>query len=241
MLNTDDFRVQLKLRMLEKAMPASTALVVGDMYVVEGGYARQLAEMGCERVALVDTLETPNWQQARLDDHRIDFFKGDFGSWPFMTSIQERFDVTVAFDVMLHQAPVVHTFNLILAKTAQHFCFVQPVLKEQAAPNSLVFLPGNTDAALHPVATESREYNIFNVEEVNQSRWMWGMTPSFVRSVLAGEGFRIVHEEESLDMPNDRWFWYGCVAERTRELDGRHWSRMRPTAGIHTPDWVEAP
>jgi hypothetical protein len=241
MLNRDDPRVQLKLRMLERSMPAENALVVGDMYVVEGGYTKALLEMGCKRSALVDTIETPNWLNDRLEDHRIDFYKGDFASWPFMTAIHERFDLTVAFDVMLHQAPVVHTFNLILAKTAKRFAFVQPVLKELDVPNSLVFLPGNTDPSLHPIAAESPEYNVFDAREVNQSNWMWGMTPSFVRSVLAGEGFKIIEEDEAGDLPNPRWYWWGCVAEREREIDGRHWSKMSPTGGVFTPNWVEAP
>ena len=237
MLRTGDPHVQLKLGLINRALPADSALVVGDMYIVEGGYTKALADAGVRRVALIDTLETPNWLHTRLEDHRLDYYKGDFASWPFMAAIAERFDVTVAYDVMLHQAPLVHTFNLVLAKTAKRICIVQPMLKELAMPNSLVFLPGNTDPDLHPMGEDTADYHIFNPEEVNQSRWMWGMTPSFVRSILSGEGFRIVHEEPSFDLPNPRWFWWGCVAERDRELDGRHWSRMIPTAGIYTPAW----
>ena len=58
------------------------------------------------------------------------------------------------------------------------------------------------------------------------------MTRSFVRSVLAGEGFAIVHEIEGPVLANPRWAWWGCVAERG-VVNPAHWSAMQPTPGLH--------
>jgi hypothetical protein len=239
-LQIDDARVTLKLELLERAMPARSAAVFGDMYIVEGAYTLRCLELGCERVVLVDSLETPGFQRTRLEHPRLDFYKGDFASGPFMASIQEQFDVTVVYDILLHQAPLLHTIHLMLEKTAQRICICQPVLKERDTPNMLVYLPGNTNRELYPLAEPSGEYKAFDAQAVNQSNWIWGMTPSLLRSVLAGEGFEVTEAHDGPDMPNPAWMWWGCIAER-RAGNPAHWSRMRPYAGLYEPGWQAAP
>src|SRR4029077_5635033 len=92
---------------------------------------------------------------------------------------------------------------------------VQPVLKERPTANSLIYLPGQPDdSGLYPLAERSEEYRAFKVDQVNQSHWIWGMTPSFIRSVLAGEGFDVSEEDGAGDLENPEWQWWGCVARR---------------------------
>lgn len=184
-------------------MPAKSAIVFGDMYIVEGFYTAKCLEYGCGQVALVDSLETPGWLQRRLADGRIDFFKGDFSDPFFMASIRERYSISVVFDILLHQASLLSTLHMMLEKTEDAIAIVQPVLKERETQNALVYLPGQpADSGLYPLAERSEEYRAFGPEEVNQAHWIWGMTPSFIRSVLTSEGFEIVREENAGQLEN---------------------------------------
>ena len=237
MIDENDPLVRLKLEMLRAALPAKSAVVFGDMYIVEGFYTRKCIDYGCERAVLIDSLETARWQQTRIEEPRIDFFKGDFSDPFFMRGVRGRFDVSVVFDILLHQPPLLSTLHLMLEKTRDAIAIVQPVLRERELPNTLVYLPGQSaDANLYPLAERSDEYRAFDVHTVNQTHWIWGMTPSFIRSVLAGEGFEIVHEQDGHELQNPQWMWWGCVARRVRE-NPRHWSGQAPTPGLYTPSW----
>ena len=229
---------RLKLRILDLALPAQSVVVFGDVWMVEGLYARRCVESGCQRVLVLDTLETPGWLDHRQALPMLDFRKGDFADPFFMATVRERFEISVAFDVLLHQPPLLAALHLMLEKTERAICIVQPMLKERDVPNSLVYLPGNVDVdQLAPVPSDAEDdVHVFSVEDVNHSHWIWGMTRSFLGSVLAGEGFEITREETGDSLPNANWFWYGCVAER-REVNPRHWSRTQPHPGVLDLSW----
>jgi hypothetical protein len=238
MLNQQDPFIRFKLDFLKQAMPADDAVVFGDMYIVEGGYTQKCLEYGCAHAVLIDTLETKNWLDTRKANPRLDFYKGDFANPFFMRSIDEQFDIGVVFDILLHQAPLLHTIHLMLEKVRDKFVIVQPMLREQEIANTLVYLPGNRDAAnLYPLGGKDPDYNMFDINQVNQSHWLWGMTCSFLESVLAGEGFEITHDREYQDCPNDQWFWWGCIAERKHDVSPMHWSQMKPTKGLFEANW----
>ncbi len=229
--------VRLKLDILRAAMPAESAIVFGDMYIVDGFYTAKCLEYGCDQVVLVDSLETPVWQKRRLDDTRIDFLKGDFSDPFFMQSIRRKCSLSVVFDILLHQPPLLSTLHLMLEKTENLIAIVQPVLKERETSNTLVYLPGQpVGSGLYPLAERSDEYRAFDVQEVNQSHWIWGMTPSLIRSILKGEGFEVVLEQDAGELENPQWMWWGCLARRSRE-NPHHWSRQRPTPGLFEPNW----
>lgn len=229
--------VRLKLDMLQAAMPAESAVVFGDMYMVDGSYTAKCLEYGCERAVLVDSLETPSWLKTRIGDSRIDFLKGDFSDPFFMHSIRERFSISVVFDILLHQPPLLSTLHMMLEKTQDAIAIVQPVLKERETANTLIYLPGQpADSSLYPLAERSDEYRALDVCQVNQSHWIWGMTPSLIHSILLGEGFEIVREDDAGELENEQWIWWGCVARRSRE-NPYHWSQQRPTPGLFEPTW----
>jgi hypothetical protein len=226
-LNEQDPAVRLKLELLRQAMPAEDAIVFGDMWGVEGAYCVRCLDYGCRRATLIDVAESANWLETRRTHPSLNHYKGDFSDPLFMASIRETYEVGVAYDVLLHQASLLHALHLMLEKVTGRFCFVQPMLQEQAHPNTLIFLPGNSARAdLDPLAGEHEEWLMFDPELVNPASWLWAMTPSFVVSALRAEGFDIL-EEERLEsgFPNPRWMWWGCVARRTREVHAEHWSR----------------
>jgi len=233
MFNLDDPVVRLKTGLLDRILPTNHVIVFGDMYVVEGGYTEYCATHGATNATLVDTLETVGWLQTRLAHRNIDFYKGDFSNPGFMASIGSHYSVAVAYEVLLHQPALVKTLNLMLASVSDKIVIVQPTLEEQPVPNSLVFLPGNPDSSLYPAGEQHPEYAAFSLEDVNQSNWIWGITASFMRAALAAEGFEVTYEELGDPLPNDRWSQWGCIAERTRSLDHRHWSKMRANPELH--------
>ncbi|MFN0111778.1 MAG: hypothetical protein ACKVZH_23215 [Blastocatellia bacterium] len=237
MLKLDEALVQFKLDILKRAMPARSAVVFGDMYIVEGGYTAACLELGCEWALLVDSLETPNWQNLRIKYPALDFYKGDFSNHLFMKSFNRTFDIGVLYDIVLHQAPLLNTLHLMLEKVRDKVCIVQPMLIEQQHPNSLVYLPGNTaHKELYPMGDWDKEYLAFDVKAVNQCNWIWGMTISFLTSVLQGEGFEITYQEKLGDMPNNSWFWWGCVAER-KSHNPQHWANTGMLPGLQSPSW----
>ncbi len=219
--------IRLKLSLMQRAFPARDVIVFGDMYGVEGAYAERCLSYGADRVVLIDAFETPGWLETRKAHPRIDFYKGDFSDPFFMQSIHESFSTGIAYDVLLHQVPVISTLHLILDKVRDKFCFAQPMIKEQKFQNTLIYLPGSTDIKeLHPNRHRNDVFNAFDPYRVNVSAWIWAMTPSFVISVLKGEGFEVTYQDfvEGV-LPNKNWIWWGCVAERRLE-NHQHWSKV---------------
>jgi hypothetical protein len=230
--------VQFKLSILEKALPAESAIVFGDIFRIDGGYTIELSERGVPRVMLLDSLETPGWQQARIEHPAIDFRKGDFSDPLFMSSVRESFEVGVLFDIMLHQPGLLGTLTTMLGMVEKRLCIVQPMLEEQARPGSLVYLPGNPEEdELYPQAERVDDHSVFAVEKVNHANWIWGLTPSFFTAAMRGEGFEPVAEETFAALPNPRWNWWGAVYERVTPRPTEHWSGHLSYPGLYQADW----
>jgi len=238
MLEHDDPIVAFKLETLARALSETeSAVVFGDMWRVDGSYTVECARH-CERVLLIDSLETPAWQQERVANPSIDFRKGDFSDPLFMASVREKFDLGVVFDILLHQPAMLGTLALMLGLVEKRFCVVQPMLEEQAEPGTLIYLPGNSSVErLYPLASEASDHKLFDVEQVNHSHWIWGMTPSFLTAAIAAEGFEPVFEETLGPLANPRWHWWGAIYERRRPRSPGHWANQRVHPGLYPDDW----
>lgn len=238
MLDRDEPVVDFKLSVLARALPGTASGVVfGDVWRVDGGYAVECARH-CERVLLIDSLETPAWQRERLANPSIDFRKGDFSDPLFMASVRDRFDVGVVFDILLHQPAMLGTLTLMLELVERRFCVVQPMLEEQAVPGTLVYLPGNPAVReLYPLDADAADHRLFDVDEVNHSHWIWAMTPSFLTAAIAAEGFDPVFEESLGPLPNPRWHWWGAIYERTRTRSAGHWTNQQVQFGLYPAEW----
>jgi hypothetical protein len=236
-IDKSDVVVQFKLKLLERALPAESAIVFGDIFRIDGGYTIECAERGVEDVLLLDSLETPGWQRARIEHPEVDFRKGDFSDPLFMASVRGKYEVGVLFDIMLHQPGLLGTLTEMLAKVEKRLCFVQPMLAEQALPNALVYLPGNPNENLYPQPDRVHDHAAFDVEKVNHENWIWGMTTSFFTAAMRGEGFEPVHEESLAPLPNPIWNWWGAVYERVRPRPDQHWSGHLSYPGLYQADW----
>jgi hypothetical protein len=235
-LATEHPGVKLKLDLLEAATPLPRAVVYGDMWGVEGAYTLRCLELGCASVALIDSFETPGWQTTRTEHPELDFLKGDFADPLFMGSIRTRYDLGVAYDVLLHQATLLGALHLMCERVEQRFVVVQPMLHEHGEEQRLVYLPGlEPDAGLHPAGSDVEWMRAIGpAAAVNTVHWLWAMTPSFLRAALRGEGFEVTLERDSGGgFPNDRWTWWGCVAERV-EWPAAHWSEHYRHPGLRS-------
>lgn len=237
-LDRTDPVVQFKLEVLGRGLTGvDSAILFGDIWRIDGGYTLECAER-CERVLLIDSLETPAWQGARIAKPSIDFRKGDFSDPIFMASIQAHFGLGVAFDILLHQPPLLGTLAGLVELVDGKFCVVQPMLEEQANPGGLVYLPGNTAVEeLYPLDAEAADHKVFDVEQVNHSHWIWGMTPSFLTAAMAAEGFDLVFDETLGPLGNPHWNWWGGVYERRRPRAAGHWANRAVVPGLYTEGW----
>lgn len=238
MLDRDEPVVNFKLDLLTRALQGCPSTVLfGDMWRVDGDYTLECAKH-CDRVLLIDSLETAAWQQKRIAEPRVDFRKGDFSDPLFMESLRERFDLGVVFDILLHQPAMLGTLTLMLRLVERRLCIVQPMLEEQVHPGTLVYLPGNTLVTeLYPLDAEASDHKLFDIDQVNHSHWIWAMTPSFLTTAIAAEGFNLVFEETLGPLPNPRWHWWGGMYERTRPQPPGHWSNQKTTPGLFAGEW----
>lgn len=233
MFDRHDPIVQFKLEVLGQGLEdLDSAVVFGDIWRIDGAYTLECAK-SCEDVLLVDSLETPAWQESRLAEPRVDFRKGDFSDPIFMSSIRRSFDLGVAFDILLHQPPLLGALSQMLDMVERRFCIVQPVLAEGDSPGSLVYLPGNADGDLYPLDRAAGDHRLFDVHEVNHSHWIWGMTASFIDAAMRAEGFEPAFERVHGDLSNPRWRWWGAVYERQRPRSDGHWRAQQPVSGLY--------
>jgi hypothetical protein len=236
-LSSEHPAVKLKLDLLEAVTPAERAVVYGDMWVVEGAYTLRCLELGCRSVTLIDMFETPHWQRTRIEHPELEFLKGDFADPLFMGSIRTRFELGVAYDVILHQASLLGALHLMCERVEERFVVVQPMLRDGGDLQGLVYLPGlHVKAGLHPVEGDAEWARAIGpVTDVNAAHWIWAMTPSFLRAALRGEGFDVILErDQGGGFPNPRWTWWGCIAERV-EWPTAHWAVQAPHPGLRTP------
>lgn len=238
MLDRADPVVELKLDLLARGLEGvGSAVVFGDIWRVDGAYTLECAK-SCERVLLIDSLETARWQESRLAVPHVDYRKGDFSDPIFMAGVRRGFELGVAFDVLLHQPPLLDTLSRMLDLVEWRLCVVQPVLAEQASPGALLYLPGNEAAReLHPLEVDASDHRLFDAEAVNHSHWIWAMSASFLHAAMRGEGFEPAFETVLGELPNPRWRWWGAVYERRRPRPATHWRALEPPPGLHQEAW----
>jgi hypothetical protein len=173
----------------------------------------------------------------RIEHPELEFVKGDFADPLFMGSIRAKYDLGVAYDVLLHQASLLGALHLMCERVERRLAVVQPMLHERGDPQQLVYLPGlAADVGLHPAGSDADWMRAVGpATEVNTVHWLWAMTPSFLRAALRGEGFEVAAErDEDGGFPNPRWTWWGCIAERV-EWPTAHWSEHYRHPGLGSP------
>lgn len=210
----DEETIMHKISMIEKCLPVSSVIDFGGMWEVDGLYSRICKEIfRIPRVTMIDKFESENWIQNPRLKSNIDFRKGDFSDENFMAELEEPYDLALAYDVLLHQVDPIRTLSLMLSKTKKFFLISQPVLSETIIPfhNCLILLSGSKAYDLipfHEEWTEETNYwaNFSNAAVMDTEHWLWGMTVSFIESLMIYFGWKLVHKE----------FWRGWLPESSK-------------------------
>ena len=216
-----DATVRRKLGLVERCLPVRSAIDFGGMWEVDGYYSKQcLARFGIKKVTMIDAEESENWRANPALREGLDFRKGDFSDERFMESIGQSYDLAIAYDVLLHQINLRHTLSLMLSRTKRFFLISNPVIPDTIMPyrNSLILLSGSRSPKLipfHEQWTKEIDYwcNFRDPSNVERNHWLWGMSPSFLESLMAGLGWQLVHKEVWKDpfLQNRRWRMGGFV------------------------------
>ena len=213
-----DSTVRRKLGLIERCLPVGSAIDYGGMWEVDGYYSKQCHDrLGVKRVTMIDREESENWKRNPSLREGVDFRKGDFANPKFMKSISDRYDLGIAFDVLLHQINLRQTLSLMLSKVRRFFVVANPMIPDgrMSYRNSLVLLSGVGDNRLIPFRekwAEETDYwsNFRDATNVGWNHWLWGLSPSFLQALMAGLGWNMVHRE----------FWRGWLPKETRWILG---------------------
>lgn len=220
----DKETVLRKISLIKRCLPVDSVIDFGGMWEVDGLYSKICREMfGITQVTMVDKFESENWKSNPSLRKGIDLRKGDFSDEKFMATIKESCDLALAYDVLPHQINLRHTLSLMLSKTKKFFLISQAIIPEKLMPfnNCLILLSGSKEQNLipfHEKWTEEINYwtNFSDATIIDTEHWLWGMTPSFIESLMGGFGLRLIHQE----------FWRGWLPASSKwELCGLIYSK----------------
>jgi len=216
-----DVTVRRKLGLVKRCMPVESVIDFGGMWEVDGYYSKQcLTRFGAKEVTMIDVEESDNWKGDPALREGLDFRRGDFSDERFMKSIAGTFDLALAYDVLPHQIDLRHALSMMLSKTKRFFLISSPVIPDSIMPyrNSLVLLSGSRASSLIPFCeqwTKDMDYwrNFKDASNIGRNHWLWGMSPSFIESLMAGLGWRLTHRELWKDrfLQNLKWRMGGFV------------------------------
>ncbi len=192
-----------KMSMIRRCLPVKSVIDYGGMWAVDGYYSRQCAKsLGIHKVTMIDKFESESWKQNSKLREGIDFRLGDFADASFMKTIKGQYDLALAYDILPHQIELRQTLSLVLSKTRSFFLVCNAVLPDRLMPfrNSLILLSGSNEPRLipfHEKWTREKDYwrNFSNASITKSIHWIWGMTPSFIESLMTGLGWRLMHKQ----------------------------------------------
>ena len=168
---------------------------VCGLYLLEGATA-----LGCKYAEMVDVTPLEEFSRkvselkAKSKLH-VEMTRADFRN-PKLFETMASVDVSLLYNVMLHQDNVAEVIKNVLSKTNQFVCLAQPVLKEElfCLPNGCVnlqFYPDKLKTLLRPDCWDEE----LTPNEFDTRYWMWGQTVSYFQSVFHGYQWKIEHLE----------------------------------------------
>jgi hypothetical protein len=212
------FAITTKLELIDKVEEVETVLEYGGVWRVDMLYLKYCLNKGALSGIEVDNLPPiTKWPE-------ITFLQGDFRDSSLLEQTPQA-DLVLLYDIILHQANVMHTFRSLIAKAKKYVAFNQPMfdIPGHALPNAMFYLPGS-DLSKYGVSVGERgSLKVEKPEDFgphgldNPNKWHWAMSPDIVRTWFRFLGFRIVHEareKAEVKWLGQGWVQWGCLAER---------------------------
>jgi hypothetical protein len=187
---------------IRRFAPGRSFADIGCMWGVNGEYAFVAEEGGASQVTAVDVFgPTPEFEQKRRGrQSRVRFVLGD-ATHPHTIDEIGPIDVVFCAGVLYHHPS---PFDLLVA--LRQICRETLILRTSTIPevdgmpNAAVFFPLLPDAArarwnLAPLGLH-HQVGISDRFDATQgySNWLWGLTPSCLRSMLQVAGFNVEEE-----------------------------------------------
>ena len=198
--NHEDIR-RLKIELIAGIAKADSIRDFGGLWGVDGLYMIEGAKaLNCKYAEMIDV--TPRegfWPRVRELEAgmriEVKFLCEDFRD-PALFKSLVPVDVSILYDVMLHQDNPEEVIKNALSKTKQYVCLAQPVLKEEmfTLPNGCVnlqFYPEELKDLLRAPGWWPKE----TIVDQRPAYWTWGQTVSYFKSVFYGYGWDMEHSE----------------------------------------------
>ena len=192
----DEVIAQEKLRLLSEIGEAESIRDYGGIWEVRGRYLLEgIKALGATRAHMIDTLEDEEFTR-RVEELqaerpvRVEVTHADFRDHSLQKHL-EPVDVSLLYDVILHQDDACGVIRDVLQRTRRYVCLAQPVLREEMfrLPNGCVNLQ------FYPRELKDR-LQVFGWGPQERPRdrfctgsWIWGQTVSYLTSVCYGYGW----------------------------------------------------
>lgn len=204
-----------KHALVDRVLPTASLLDAGGMWGVHGAYAVHAATGGAERVVLLDSLRTPEFDAIAPEVPNLRFVQGDMNDPRVFTSFP-RVETALCFEVLMHQPVPLFTLYGLTSAAARTIVLSVSVLPDARFPNPncAVFLPGTPaefQAELHPRPGDP-VFKVFSSDPASarsHSEWTWGLTPSLVRSWMKYLGWSAA--EEWTRPFSAGWEWWQAI------------------------------
>ncbi len=169
---------------------------VFGLYLIEGAKG-----LNCRFAQMVDVTPLKEFDEKAAEakkvlDCEFNTFKADFRV-PSIFGYLDKVDVSLLYEVILHQDNHVEVIKNVISKTDKHVCFAQPVMKEE-----MFRLPGGcTLLQFFPeeLKDQIRYANWWEkepaVETFDTRFWMWGQSISYIKAVFQGFGWNLTFQK----------------------------------------------
>lgn len=207
--------VEQKLRLVTGIGQADSLRDYGGLWGVCGLYLLEGAKaLGASYAEMVDItpLEEFDRRARELESERpieVKMLWRDFQN-PALYSELRKVDVSLLYDVLLHQDNADMVIRKVTETTARVVCVAQPTLSERlfALPNGCVNLQLYPDALKNAIRCPVFWAPEQPVKRFTTDVWMWGQTVSFLTSMFQGYGWSRSHLR-AFDV-SDYWH-YACM------------------------------
>lgn len=193
---------QSKIELVAGCVTADSIRDFGGLWGVNGLYLLEGAKaLRCRYAEMVDVtpreeFELSAQQVESATKMKVVMTRADFRS-PELYKTLSPVDVSILYEVLLHQDNSDEVIKNICSKTQKCICLAQPVLKEEMfiLPNGCVnlqFYPEELKDRLRIPGWWPKEV-VF--ERFDTRFWMWGQTTSYLQTLFYGNGWGLQHLE----------------------------------------------
>jgi hypothetical protein len=205
-----------KRSLIDRVLPTRSLLDAGGMWGVHGAYALHAATHGAERVVLLDTLRTAEFDAWRVElPGKVDFVEGDLndpGTWLLVPEVE----TALCFEVLMHQPVPLLTLHGLTCVTTRRIVLSVSVIPEArfATPNCAVFLPGmprEHQDTFHP-EPGNPVFKVYSTDPAaarSHSEWHWGLTATLITSWMKYLGWSVTEEWRRPVLGN--WEWWQAI------------------------------